>query len=224
MVMDEQVRESAFMSALVTEHFALQSAASTTVSEAASRASLYLLSLSSALVGIGFTAQVPDVFGPFVATVLPGVFILGLFTVVRLVDTTVENNQNLRAIAYIRGFYRTLTPEASGFFAAWQDTDDEAAEALAMLGTRPRWATVWFTMASTVGTINSLVGGVGVALLAAKVADRSADVLTIGLGGAATAALLAVTYRYQVRRYSAAAAADRRRRAPTSGDDAPAAG
>lgn len=214
--MDEQARESAFMSALVTEHFALQSAASTTVSEAASRASLYLLSLSSTLVAIGFTAQVPDVFGPFVATVLPGVFILGLFTVVRLVDTTVENNQNLRAIAYIRRYYRGLTPEAAGFFAAWQDTDDEAAEALAMLGTRARWATVWFTMASMVAIINSLVGGVGAALLVAELADRSADVLAIGIGAATTATLLAVTYRYQVRRYSAAAAADRRRRTSTS--------
>ncbi len=218
--MDEQARDSAFMSALVTEHFALQSAASTTVSEAASRASLYLLSLSSALVAMGFIGQVPDVFGPFVATVLPGVFVLGLFTVVRLVDTTVENNQNLRAIAHIRGYYRTLTPGASTFFAAWQETDDEAAEALAMLGTMPRWATVWFTMASMVATINSLVGGVGVALLVAELSDRSADLLSIGLGAAATATLLVVTYKYQVRRYSAAAVADRRRRAPTSGDGA----
>lgn len=218
--MDEQARDSSFMSAIVTEHFALQSAASTTVSEAASRASLYLLSLSSALVAIGFTAQVPDVFGPFVATVLPGVFVLGLFTVVRLVDTTVENNRSLRAIAHIRGYYRTLTPKASTFFAAWQDTDDEATDALAMLGTTPRWATVWFTMASMVATINSLVGGVGVALLVAELSDRSADVLAIGLGAAATATLLTVTYRYQVRRYSAAAAADRRRRAPTSRDGA----
>jgi hypothetical protein len=51
-VMDERTRESAFMSALVTEHFVLQSAASTTISEASARASLYVFSLSSALVAI----------------------------------------------------------------------------------------------------------------------------------------------------------------------------
>jgi hypothetical protein len=50
--MGEQARESAFMSALVTEHFVLQSAASTTISEASARASLYVFSLSSALVAI----------------------------------------------------------------------------------------------------------------------------------------------------------------------------
>jgi hypothetical protein len=62
--MGEQARESAFMSALVTEHFVLQSAASTTISEASARASLYLFSLSSALVAMGFAAQSPDVFRP----------------------------------------------------------------------------------------------------------------------------------------------------------------
>ena len=53
-VMDEQARESASMSALVTEHFVLQSAASTTISEASARASLYVFSLSSALVAIPY--------------------------------------------------------------------------------------------------------------------------------------------------------------------------
>jgi hypothetical protein len=155
--MDEQARESAFMSALVTEHFVLQSAASTTISEASARASLYVFSLSSALVAIGFAAQSPDVFRPFVATVLPALFVLGCFTVVRLVDTTVENSRFLRAIAQIRR-YRTLSPAASTYFAPWQASDEEAAEALAMLGTRPRRTTVLLTMASMVATINSLSG------------------------------------------------------------------
>lgn len=105
--MDEKARES-FMTALVTEHFVLQSAASTTVSEAGVRASLYVFSLSSALVAMGFTAQSPEVFGPFVATVIPAVFVLGWFTVVRLVDTTVENLRFLRAIARIAATIEAL--------------------------------------------------------------------------------------------------------------------
>src|SRR4030095_10687230 len=138
-VMDEQARESAFMSALVTEHFVLQSASSTTVSESSARASLYLFSLSSALVAMGFTAQSPDIFRPFVSTVLPALFVLGWFTVVRLTDTTVENNQCRRAMPHIRAYYRTLTPQAPAYFVSWQAGsekagEDEAAEALAMLG------------------------------------------------------------------------------------------
>jgi hypothetical protein len=57
--MDERTRESAFMSALVTEHFVLQSAASTTISEASARASLYVFSLSSALVAIAVDRDSP---------------------------------------------------------------------------------------------------------------------------------------------------------------------
>ena len=86
--MDEQARRTAFMSALVTEHFVLQSVASTTVGEAGSRASLYVFSLSSSLVAMGFTAET-DAFPTLVAAVLPALFVLGWFTVVRLVDTSV---------------------------------------------------------------------------------------------------------------------------------------
>ena len=52
-------RQTAFMSALVTEHFVLQTAASATVTEAASRTSLYVFSLSSSLVAMGFVSQFP---------------------------------------------------------------------------------------------------------------------------------------------------------------------
>jgi hypothetical protein len=79
------------MSALVTEHFVLQTAASATVTEAAARTSLYVFALSSALVAIGVSSRSPDVFMPFAAVVLAGVFLLGLFTVVRLVDTAMDS-------------------------------------------------------------------------------------------------------------------------------------
>lgn len=44
--MDTEGREQAFMSALVTEHFALQGTASSTISEGGSRSSIYLTDLS----------------------------------------------------------------------------------------------------------------------------------------------------------------------------------
>ena len=85
--MDDKERQAAFMSALITEHFVLQAAASATVSEAGARASLYVFSLSSSLVAMGFALPSREVFLPFAITVLPAVFLLGIFTVVRLVDT-----------------------------------------------------------------------------------------------------------------------------------------
>src|SRR6266496_3620348 len=111
-------RQTAFMSALITEHFVLQTAASATVTEAAARTSLYVFTLSSSLVAMGFVSQFPETFRLFAAAILPALFVLGLFTIVRLVDTGIENQQLLRGIARIRGYYRTLTPEAAVFFSA----------------------------------------------------------------------------------------------------------
>lgn len=208
--MDEKDRQSAFMQALVTEHFVLQSAASTTVAEAGVRASLYVFSVSSALVAMGFTAQAPDVFTPFVATVLPALFVLGWFTVVRLVDTGVENIQFLRAIARIRHHYRTLTPEAEQFFAPYGARDDVAEEAMAMLAARSNRLTAFFTTASMVATINSVVGGVGVALLAVTLLGADRAGLAVAMGLVAGLAFIGLAYTYQRRRYAASAATDRR--------------
>lgn len=207
--MDEKARESAFMTALVTEHFVLQSAASTTVSEAGVRASLYVFSLSSALVAMGFTAQSSEVFQPLVATVIPALFVLGWFTVVRLVDTTVENLRFMRAIAGIRRYYRTLAPDGTAFFAPWETSDDDSVEALAAMAVKSGRLTTFFTTASMVATINSMVGGAGISLLASQVLDRENTLPAILVGAAAAAAFLFAAIAYQRRRYSADAARNR---------------
>src|SRR5437763_3260796 len=93
--MDDIDREAALRSAMTTEHFVLQGAASATTADAASRSSLYMLALSSSLVAIGFTSRSPDIFLPFVAAVLPVNFIVGLITTVRLMDITLETLQYL---------------------------------------------------------------------------------------------------------------------------------
>ncbi len=54
--MDDDDQRAAFHSDLVNERFVLQSMAGATISEASSRSSLYLLSLSSGLAALGFVA------------------------------------------------------------------------------------------------------------------------------------------------------------------------
>jgi hypothetical protein len=188
------------MSALVTEHFVLQSASSTTVAESSSRASLYMLSLSSALVALGFTAQTPEVFAPFAATVLPTVFLLGCFTIVRLVDTGVQNVDFLRSITRIRRYYSTLTPHAAAVFAPWTGSD-ETEQALSMLAVKPSRLTLFFTMASMAAVINGLVGGSCLALLVVAVLGRGAAVLGVGVGAVAAVTFTAAVYFYQLGRY-----------------------
>lgn len=160
---DDNGNRDGLLSALVTEHFVLQSRASSTISEASSRCSLYLLSLSSSLVALGFSTQASnEAFAPFAAALLPTMFLLGIFTVVRLVDTSIENIRCLRGIARIRRYYQTLTPDAAEYFPS---TGTEALDARAMVGGETRRTELWFTMASMVGTVNAVLGGAMAALL-----------------------------------------------------------
>ena len=207
--MDEQAREQTYFSALTTEHFVMQSVASTTVSESSSRASLYLLTLSSSLVAIGFVAGTPDAFGPFVAAVLPVVFVLGIFTTVRLVDTGVENIQAQRTIARIRRRYAELTPDARVVFA--QPTDDVSEEALAMIGVRPGRLLLLFTIASTVGAVNAVVAGIGSVLLVTWLIGAAATPLAVIVGVVVAIVMLGLVIAYQRRRYALMDAAEARR-------------
>ena len=128
--MDEQSQRTALLSALTTEHFVLQSATSTTYSEASARSTLYVMALSSSLVAMGFLSGSAEVLIPFALIVLPTVFLLGIFTVVRLVETGLESMHYLDGIARIRAYYRTLGPDAARHFAPehgrWPEVESPA--------------------------------------------------------------------------------------------------
>ena len=110
-------RRDAFEAALNNHYFILQSSRGNAVAESGTRASLYVMSLSSALVAIGFVVQSRSALGPFLSVVLPTLFVLGLFTIVRLVDTGVENRDCLQAMERIRRYYAELAPEAPSSFS-----------------------------------------------------------------------------------------------------------
>jgi hypothetical protein len=114
--MDEHARQQAFVTALVTEHFVQAGARAATITESNGRAAIYLSAVSSGLVAFGFLAQGAGRLDPFVAAVLPALFILGIFTFVRLVQTSIEAAVLSLQIQRIRGYYRTLVPEAQQFF------------------------------------------------------------------------------------------------------------
>jgi hypothetical protein len=159
---DEQYERSALLSALTTEHFVLQTANNSTYAEASARSTLYVMALSSSLVAIGFVAGSTDLLIPFAAIVLPVVFLLGVFTVVRLVETALESMYCMQGIARIRGCYRSLGPEAARHFSPehgrWPETESPALRfglGLAYFG----------TTASMIAVINNAVAGAGIAFL-----------------------------------------------------------
>ncbi|HKI02732.1 MAG TPA: hypothetical protein VKK31_12200 [Thermoanaerobaculia bacterium] len=198
--MDEATRQSTLMSALTTEHFVLQTAASSTISESSARSSLYMLSLSSSLVAMGFMVQSREVFIPFVAAVLPAVFLLGVFTTIRLVDTSLEYMQYLAGIARIRSYYRSLGPEAAAYFAADHGRWPEAKSVPALqLG--PLLA-FFGTTASMIAVINNVLAGAGAALLAHVLLGEDHRWVALLTGIAAAGLLTLVFLAYQRWRFS----------------------
>lgn len=194
---------AAFMSALTTEHFVLQTAASTATSEESARATLYVMALSSSLVALGFAAPPSPAFAPLAAALLPTLVILGLFTSVRLVDTGLQNIQCRSAMARIRRYYRRLSPQADAYIVAWAGPaeDDVVAAAAATLGIGRRrdWLVGFFSIAMMIATINSIVTGAGITLLLAQALPLAAAIV---LGLVAAAVHLVLFYLYQRRRYS----------------------
>jgi hypothetical protein len=182
---------AAFMSALVTEHFALQSVSSATISESGSRAALYLSALSSGLVAIGFASTSRGSLAALSFSVLPTVFLLGLFTVVRLVDTSIENIVCLRRIETIRRYYAGLDPRRRGFFEA-------DYSGTGVRGVHYGGRSVLFTMASMILLVNSVVGGATVALLCILGAHLTAAAgVPLGLVVALGALAVGLSYEYR---------------------------
>jgi hypothetical protein len=196
---DEKERHAALISAITTEHFVLQTAISTVVNEGASRSSIYIFSLSSSLVAMGFAAQSHTAFMPFVATVLPAVFVLGLFTVLRLVDIAAESMQLHIGIAHVRSYYRTLGAEAEIIFAAgrgrWPEAKTEPALRIAPL------FGYLTTVAIMIAFINATVAGAGITLLARQVFGRTM-LLSLLFGILCATILLIFFYFYQRQRIS----------------------
>jgi hypothetical protein len=186
----------ALLTMLTTEHFTLQGSRATTVSESSSRAALYMGSVSSTLIALGFLAQVSqlgDAFDVFALVVLPTLFALGVFTFVRTVESSVEDVLYGRAINRIRAYYLEMAgPEARWFV---MQGHDDALGVLANMGLRPsRWQ-LYFTISTMVATVNSVIGGSAVAILVGRLLDLSLGV-AVAAGVVAAAASWAMHQRW----------------------------
>ena len=127
--MEQQAREQAFISALTTEQFVLQAARSANVGEMTGRGTVYMGAVSSSLIAFGFLAQVVTRLDPFVAAVLPAVFVLGEFTFAALVRNTLEN---LVLLGRCSGSAATTAP--------WSPRPTSSlAKPRRLSGSRPRW-------------------------------------------------------------------------------------
>ena len=194
----------AVLTVLTTEHFALQGSRASTISESTSRAALFVGALSSVLVALGFIGQASDLGQPFVVfalVVLPTVYALGLFTFVRLVESSVEDIGYARAINRIRAYYLDVVGPARKYIS--MNANDDVYGVLANMGIAhpSRWQ-LHFTLAAMVAALDAVVGGTAVAFVVGAVGAALAVAAAVG-AVAAVASFLVFT-RWQ-RRYHAAA-------------------
>jgi hypothetical protein len=189
-------RRSEFMQALTTEHTALQSARSSTVSESAARSGLYLTTLSSAVVALALVGQVSkfgNAFLIFALAILPVVFLLGLITYGRLLQTGVEDVIYARAIGRIHRVYEGIDPNQAQYFKQTQiDQVGLAAVGLWKL----RWQQ-FLASAAAIAIVNAVVGGAFIAIITGAVSKS--PVAAIAVGAAASLLLAALVLRHQWR-------------------------
>lgn len=166
-----------------------------TVNEATGRASLYLMTLSSSLVAFGFLAST-DFALEFLAVVLPVVFILGIFTYERLVQTSLEDVAALASIQRIRRYYARLLPGAERYFPV---PAGAVPNEMIEIGQRGYRRGVFFTISSAIGIVNSIVAGAGLAVLVYSLVHHLA--VAVGAGIAAAVVLVLAHGSYQESRY-----------------------
>jgi hypothetical protein len=184
------------LTALTTEHFTLQGARSQTMSESASRTTLYIGAVSSALVALGFIGQVSeagDAFDVFALTVLPTLYVLGAFTFIRVVECGAEDFRYGLAINRIRGYYKQLAGDQANLFLL--SGHDDGRGVFANASVSPDGRTQYFTFGSVVAVIDSVVGGSAVAIALGAFVDAPLGVAA-GTGGVAAILSVAVLLRF----------------------------
>jgi hypothetical protein len=159
----------ALLTVLTTEHFTLQGARGSTISESSARAALYVGAVSSGLVALGFFGQGgqrSDAFTVFALVVLPTVYMLGVFTFARLIASSIEDLLYGRAINRIRNYYRELAGHQSRYLLLGGHDDPLGVLANMGIDHPSRWQLL-FTLGTMIACVNAIVGGSAVALVAA---------------------------------------------------------
>ncbi len=194
------------LTALTTEHFTLQGARSQTMSESAARASVYVFSVSSSLVALGFVAQISqvgDAFEVFALAVLPTLYLLGAVTFIRMVECGAEDFRYGMAINRIRGYYKELARDRAGLFLL--SGHDDGRGVFANMGLPAGRRTPLFAFSSAIAVINGVIGGTAVAIVLGALADASLGPAAAA-GAVAAIASIAGWIRFALRLLAAGAA------------------
>jgi len=161
-----QADDTQTITILTTEHNNLQNSRSATIFEANGRTTLYLTSVSSAVVALAFIGQVSEMSQPFMIfalILLPTLLFMGIVTFVRVIETGLEDMICHRGINRIRHYYTEVAPHLKDYFIL--STHDDMKGYLQNMGaTNSPWQ-ILLSTAGLVAVINGILAGVFVALL-----------------------------------------------------------
>jgi hypothetical protein len=182
---------------LTTEHFALQGSRAATISDSNGRSSLFVSTLSSSLVALGFIGQASrmgETFLIFAFVLLPTLLFLGLVIFERLLQSAIEDTLYARGINRIRHFYLERAPATQPYFVL-SDRDDNAG-VMGNMGIERSNLQVLLTNAGMISVVNGVIAGVLVGLALHTALSFSTTLSAIS-GGVAALGLVFVQTRYQ---------------------------
>ena len=127
---------------------------------------------------------------------LPTLYLLGVFTFVRVVECSAEDYRYGVAINRIRNYYKRIAHDEARLFLLSGHDDGAGVFSNAAVPTEGR--TQFLSFASVVAIINSVVGGSAIAIAVGAVADGPLGVAA-AVGGAVGLVSLVLLLRYAER-------------------------
>jgi hypothetical protein len=154
---------------VTTEHFTLQGARSSTISESTGRASVFLGAVSGGLIALGLVATAAKTgvaFYMFGLILLPTLAFVGLATFHRVLQSGIEDLAYARRIAQLRDYYFEHAPELAGYLL-------NPGESLPTPGLGIGLWQQFVTVAGMIAVITSVLAGSAGGLLAAVLSGHS---------------------------------------------------
>ena len=179
---------------VTTEHFTLQGARSQTISESTGRASIFLASVTGGLIALGLVtnaAHVGTAFYVFGLILLPTLAFVGLVTFRRSLQTGLEDLGYAQRIARLRGYYFDNAPELTPYLLSVA-----AERRLEVLGLPSLPLQGFFSIASVIAVVTSVLTGTTAGLLAALISNHSLAAALVA-GCVSAVGVMAALMRYQ---------------------------
>lgn len=198
---DEPLPQPARIQMLATEHWSLLATRSLSWSEAFSRSSMFLSTLSGAVVALALVSQTMaggEGFTLFALLLLPVVLFVGLTTFARLVAINNEDTYWVMSMNRLRRAYMDAAPDLEKYFSS--GTYDDAVGVMQTFAATPgpgQFLHGFVTTPGMIGVIDAVIAGVlGSIVIAVVGADLS---VIVAAGAIVFLAMVAILAVYQFR-------------------------